>query len=266
MEPFLQDRYCNDGPSAYGFAEALGLPAYRWLSPLLVEGDTRHFLKYGGRRLGRKKAEKKTRLPEPIELITPKGDLSAQEAMDIVQTHNPLGNSWILYNVSGHAHKEIDHTKLAVLRSDWQFRYLNPQTGEQVFASIFAKENIARVSFRSFGKVPQVYLAQHPQPALPSTWIDSSRVAAIVSGIDPPEEVKQPDGTLFSLWPTPGAVWKVLRGSSRISWNIEVDAITGEVLSETVGWSDEGDYVVKQRRERIRGGAWRDIQGQGSCR
>jgi hypothetical protein len=260
IEPFLKDRICEGRPSAYGFAKVLGLPAYEWLSPLLVEKDTQYFLKRGGRRLGRKKPGKKTRLPEPIEIITPGGDLSAREALEIVRTHTPfLDASWLLYNVNGHAHRDIDHTKLAVPQSDWEFRYLNTKTGERVNAGLFVKENAGRIGFRSYDRVSQIELSEHPQLGLPTNWIDSSRVAQIVQGIELPKEVKQPDATLFSLWGTSEAFWKVFRSSNRISWQIEIDAVTGEVLRETVGWCDEDDYIVKHRRGRLRGGAWRDL-------
>src|SRR5262249_19555634 len=39
IERFLHDRTYQGRPSAYEFAEALGLPAYQWLSPPLVESD-----------------------------------------------------------------------------------------------------------------------------------------------------------------------------------------------------------------------------------
>jgi len=36
------------------FAELLGLPAYEWLSPHLVQDDTPHFLAHGAREIGTK--------------------------------------------------------------------------------------------------------------------------------------------------------------------------------------------------------------------
>lgn len=39
---------------AQRFAELLGLPAYEWLSPHLVQDDTHHFLGHGGREVGTK--------------------------------------------------------------------------------------------------------------------------------------------------------------------------------------------------------------------
>ena len=39
---------------AHRFAELLGLPAYEWLSPHLVQDDTPHFLAHGAREIGTK--------------------------------------------------------------------------------------------------------------------------------------------------------------------------------------------------------------------
>jgi hypothetical protein len=39
---------------AYRFAQLLGLPAYKWLSPHLVQEDTQEFLAHGGREIGTK--------------------------------------------------------------------------------------------------------------------------------------------------------------------------------------------------------------------
>lgn len=73
IESFLvPGRNTPDGaPRAYGFAQALSLPAFRWLSPDLVEADTKHFLKNGERRVGRKRADKRSKLPPPTRLAKP---------------------------------------------------------------------------------------------------------------------------------------------------------------------------------------------------
>ena len=47
--------------------------------------------------------------------------------------------------------------------------------------------------------------------------------------------------------------------TASISWTIHIDAVTGQVIRETVGWADENDYIVKWRRERLKEGAWQDI-------
>jgi hypothetical protein len=253
IEPFLQNRTYEGYPSAYRFCEALGLPEYQWLSPLLVENDTPHFLKRGGRRLGRRKLQKKTRPPEPIELTTPKGDLSAREALEIVRAHAPfLDACWVLYLVQGSAHRGIDRTKPAAVQSDWQLVFLNEKTGERMNVQLFVKESSGRMVFNSFNGPPEA--------GLPTNWIDSSQAVEIVSLFEIPKELERADIRALVLQRrTPGAIWKVWRGHYRISWSIEIDALTGEVLREAVGWADEGDNAVYDRRERLRGGAWRDI-------
>jgi hypothetical protein len=76
-------RAADDGTlHAHGFAERLGLPAYRWLSPDYVEKDTQHFINAGARKMGRRPAKPATtKLPAPRKLDLPKPGLTAREAL-----------------------------------------------------------------------------------------------------------------------------------------------------------------------------------------
>jgi hypothetical protein len=90
FEPLLQ---CIDIQAAlekepsYRFAELLGLPAYKWLSPGLAQRDTDSLIAKGGRKLGSKppSTAERLRLPPNRNIRVPRPDLSAREALSVAQ-------------------------------------------------------------------------------------------------------------------------------------------------------------------------------------
>jgi hypothetical protein len=87
VERFLRETEpsVNEAPLAFGFAEAIGLPAYRWLSPRYVEKDTQHYVDAGAREIGRKPSPAPTTaLPSPLKLELPRTDLTAREALALL--------------------------------------------------------------------------------------------------------------------------------------------------------------------------------------
>ena len=143
VERFLRETEpsVDKTPLAFGFAEAIGLPAYRWLSPRYIEKDTQHYVDAGARKIGRKPSPApKTALPSPVKLELPQTDLTAREALALLVPimtwcHPP----WTLRMVRGSS------------RQGWDFRYFNPVIRETVQCYLFPNGN---AGCRSQGTVP----------------------------------------------------------------------------------------------------------------
>src|SRR5262249_21533666 len=167
IEPYLAEGpNAPDGtPRAYGFAEALGLPAFRWLSPRLVDVDLEHFLKHGGQRIGRKRRKPpsiRSVLPPPTKLTLPKSGVSAREAFTLLQ---PLLTPWfqppwVLNQVSGSG------------LQGWEFKAFNAKTGEAIMAYLLENGN---AGCRSLGRQAPLGSAS----ALPEAWLDSPAILRI---------------------------------------------------------------------------------------
>jgi len=283
IEPFLvASSAADDGtPHAHGFAERLGLPAYRWLSPDYVEKDTQHFINAGARKMGRKPAKPATtKLPSPSKLDLPKPGLTAREALTQLKPmlkwcHPP----WTLRMVSGSS------------RRGWDFRYYNSELGETVQGYLFPNGN---VSFKSLGREPsmsdeeiarrraalradpryadlvkeaEAATAGPPIPiALPDNWFDSNEVLAIAETVEAPEEVDNTslDWHLTLQCGRP-ARWHVRAradsNATKLSWTIELDAQTGKLLRQVLSRGGVGpdSWIIRPWRQRIEGGPWKDV-------
>lgn len=294
LEPFLlgKPRDETDKPLAYCFAEKVGLPAFRWLSPLLVASDAKHFLNNGARRLGarRRNKSKKPSVPDPIEVDVPKSELSAREALALLTPHMLfLSHQCVLWNLNGHSH-------VGRSASDWTFSFVNTETREVIRAALFTRDDgKGRCSFQAGGRIPvedpfdperiralietmrsrsetdpmigelEAMLSE-PLPTrqleLPTNWLDSEAIAAIVNELTPPPEMPASWSALFSLsWErNPEPRWCCSRApinsTERWSWHIEIDAVLGKVLYESLSELPPNDYIYTLRKKRIKGGPW----------
>jgi hypothetical protein len=248
-------RAADDGrANAFGFADALGLPAYRWLSPRYIDKDAQRFIDAGARRIGRKPAEPRTtRLPAPAELALPKPDPTARAALGLLAPmmdwYRP---PWTLRLVSGSS------------RQGWDFWFHNADLQETVQGYLFPN---GHAGFSSRGHDP---VTEARSATLPAQWIDSDAVVKIAEKLEIPPELE--GGALrrflsLQWWRRePQARWNVMAtsddASNRISWTVELDAQTGEVLRETLSRPGQGrnSWIITPWRERIAGGPWRDLQ------
>src|SRR5262249_5948569 len=132
LEPLLRS-FDPDGAAdvqpAYRFAQMLGLPAYKWLSPELAQDHTDDLLGQGGRKLGTKPPDAAKRLPLPPnrQLALPQPYLSAREALDLIcpfmaQFKPP----WCLTMLSSSGSIEPDG------RGIWQARWRDGESGDMV--------------------------------------------------------------------------------------------------------------------------------------
>lgn len=307
VEPFLQGQDgISSQPHAYGFAELLGLPSFRSLSPLYLEIDTSPYLEVGGRIVGEASMSMEQQLgfPSPTTVEITVTDFSAREALQMLTPQMGwMGSDWILTAANGNAHAGSNDSLPTTLDS-WTLNYLNQATKDQIEAYIFANGNCG---FRAVEKLPEnipetltpqvidrqiqrlnslgdgfdgfhvanqirnleqvKLLGDRPyRPALPDDWLDSNRIADIVSKTDVPSEMPKAEITNLSLswdfWPQ--ARWTVtcLSNSNDAHdwhWTIELDALTGDVLYQSLSGSPENDYTHRTERARIGNGDWHDV-------
>jgi hypothetical protein len=100
---------------------------------------------------------------------------------------------------------------------------------------------------------------------LPDEWLDSTDVAAIVGRQVVPEGLGEISLGLMSVAPQKDLplVWTVFqnavdRGSEFVSWILAIDAVTGQVMVETLGRL-YGAMIVPAR-QRVHGGTWTDLR------
>jgi hypothetical protein len=119
-------------------------------------------------------------------------------------------------------------------------------------------------------KAVEAAMAAPPVPtALPDQWLDSDEVLAIDQTVEPPEALG--NSTLhrhlsLECSSNPPARWHVSARSgtntaNRLSWTVELDAQTGELLREVLSRPGEGreSWIIRPWRERIAGGPWKNI-------
>jgi hypothetical protein len=146
----------------------------------------------------------------------------------------------------------------------WDFGFHNADLQETVQGYLFPNGN---AGFRSWGHDP---VTEARCATLPAQWIDSDAVVKIVEKLEIPPELE--GGALrrflsLEWWRRERqARWDVMAtsddASNRISWTVELDAQTGEVLRETLSRPGQGrnSWIISPWRERIAGGPWRDMQ------
>jgi len=258
LHPFDRGAAARERP-AYRFAELLGLPAYRWLSPDLVQNDTQAFLDQGGRKLGTKPHGTATmlQLPPARRLALPQPYLTAREALDLMSPFMArFRPPWGLTMLSSYG----------VIRPDgrgvWQARWRHGDSGETVQAALF---DDGRLGFR--GETAPSYAKAFLLEVmhLPERWLDSSDIAAIVARLPVPDGLDQPHlgiMTLKSFKDHPHA-WELglhrdLKADAQfVSWNINVDAVSGEVLAEQLYRRD--GHTAVPARQRLNGSDWEEI-------
>jgi hypothetical protein len=262
LEPLLRSfdhKEAVDAQPAYRFAELLGLPAYKWLSPELAQDHTHDLLEQGGRKLGTKPAGAATRLSLPpnrkIEL--PQPYLSAREVLDlIIPFMAGFKPPWSLTMLSTYGFHLPDG------RGIWQARWRYGDSGDTVQVVLLQDGGL---SFKadttpSYG----THLLMSAMD-LPEKWLDSTDIVAIVERLAVPEGFAKsslPAMTLRSCNGHPH-LWEVLFAGDRgvverfASWTVYIDAVSGAIMAEELGRKD--DYMIVPARLRLKGGAWEDL-------
>jgi hypothetical protein len=262
LEPLLRSFDHNeafDTQPAYRFAELLGLPAYKWLSPELAQNHTDDLLAQGGRKLGTKPAGAATRLrlPPNRKLELPQPYLSAREALDlIVPLMAGFKPPWSLTMLT------TNGSRLPDGRGVWQARWRYGDTGDMVWALLLKD---GRLSFSAHTSPSHMTDFLPKAMELPERWLDSTHIAPIV------ERLPVPDG--FTKSYLPGMMmlrsfndlplaWVIHFSGERnvesfACWRVIIDAVSGNVMAEHLGRL-EGSQVIPAR-QRVKGGDWEDL-------
>ena len=245
---------------AYRFAELLGLPAYKWLSPELVRDQTDDYLKQGGRKLGLKPTDLAARLglPPDRQITVQSPYLGASEALSLILPHMARFKSpWSLSMLASYGRIRGDG------HGDWQARWLDRDSGDTVAVALCGN---GWLSFRANSSPLGVGGFLHAPIALPESWLDSPEIAAIAARLPIPSGCGLPELALMALisYKDGPLVWELhfrpdnVASTPYVSWTIYVHAISGDVLAEQLGRLD--GYQVVPARQRVQGGDWEDLE------
>jgi hypothetical protein len=262
LEPLLRSfdqQEAAQAQPAYRFAELLGLPAYKWLSPDLAQDHGQDLLNQGGRKLGTKPVGTATRLqvPPSRQLTLPQPYLSAREALNlIVPFMVPFKSPWSLTMLSTYGFCQPDG------RGIWQARWRHGDSGTTVQVVLM---DDGRLTFRA-DTTPSNATHLLMQPVhLPEKWVDSTEIAEIITRLPVPNGFAMPRWGSMTLksFPDRPHVWEILFASDRnsvepfVSWAVYLDAASGDVMAEHLG--QRIDYAIVPVRQRLRGGDWLDV-------
>jgi len=244
---------------AYRFAQLLGLPIYKWLSPELVQQDTGEFLKLGARKLGTKPAGLAARLalPPSRRIAVPNQHLSAREALDlIVPFMTGFKSPWDFGLLASYGPITSDG------RGGWQARWCHRDSGDTVSVSL----REGWLSFQAY--TSRLSMSFLPKPiVLTDGWLDSSDVANIAACLPIPNECFNSHMSLMCLrsFEYLSLAWELYFRSENpaqaayASWSIYIDAISGDVVLEQLGRL-RGHEIVPAR-QRVKGADWKDVEG-----
>lgn len=258
LRPFDHGEAAQAQP-AYGFAERLGLPAFKWLSPELAQDHTQDILDQGGRKLGTKPAGAATRLrlPPNRQIELPRAYISAREAFDLIAPFMAqFRPPWNLTMLSTYGFCAPDG------RGIWQARWRYGDSGDTVQVALLRD---GRLIFRANTSPSDVTHLLMKAVHLPERWLDSTDIAGIVTRLPVPNGFSQSTMdlmTLRSLEDHPH-VWEILFSDDRngvetfASWTILLDAASGDVMAERLD-RRVGARIVPVRL-RLNDGEWTDL-------
>lgn len=265
LEPLLRSfdqKEAMDAQPAYRFAELLALPAYKWLSPELVQEQTQDLLDQGGRKLGTKPASAATRLrlPPNRQVALPRPHLSAREALDCIELFvADFKPPWSLTMLSTYGFRLPDG------RGIWQARWRYGDSGETVQAVLMQD---GRLSFKAETTPTPATDALMKAMHLPERWLDSTDIAKIVADLPVPEGFAGASLGAMTLRSLDGHphVWEIL-----IPGDLErprTVRIMDHLSRCRLGKSPDGSARSKGRlRDRSRAatpGKWR-LDRSGAC-
>jgi hypothetical protein len=264
VEPLLDafDQHAaTQAQPAYRFAELLGLPAYKWLSPELVQNHTGDYLKQSGRKLGVKPTDLAARLglPPDRQIAVPHDYLGAREALDLILPFMARFKSpWDLSMLTSYGPIRPDG------RGNWQARWLHRDSGDTVAVALFGNGSL---SFRAYTSPLNVAGFVPERMEAPKHWLDSPDIVAIAAGLPIPNECVRPQLSLMALRSLKDCSlsWELhfnpdkVASAPYVSWTVYIHAISGDVMAEQLGRLN--GYEVVPARRRVKGGDWENLEG-----
>lgn len=257
LNPSTIDDIYDSNP-ARRFAELLGLPEYRWLSPAYVQEEPDSYLKKGAKKIGRRppKPEDAVQLPPARSLDLHRPDLSAREAFEKVQELMRLYvPTWLPTKVLSQGPPLKDDGRLTD-KAPWDVWYRQKSVGGYVSVTVWSHGRI-RARFHPFGYVTLPGLPKPEAPVmLPDEWVDSPIIASTILADPTYAELGPHTGFHMCLQLVDGErfCWHVTRDwglpsrdRERIRVSYLLDAGSGVILAEQYQRS-VGSEVVEARQ------------------
>jgi hypothetical protein len=252
---------------ATAFAEALGLPVYRWLSPDYAQSDPDSFKERGARQIGTLPKNPLSGIicPPVREVSLPRPDLSARDALALC--NSVMGKShpdWFPVEVFSQGGGSIlNATGRLTHGGEWCVKYRQPEGPAVIRASIrpdlgsrvvFLAE---RIDFIGTYRMQEAHIDRRPPLALPDDILDSPEVMATASTVAVPDDFGQPRSIMLFLgraWVEP-IQWEVTK-----RWWDQSPLQTVASLVQAVDWREErllgsvferldGNTVIEQWRK-----------------
>jgi hypothetical protein len=207
---------------------------------------------------------KQLQVPERRTLKLPYPEVSAREALGFAQTAmSEMGPDWFLASIATAGNLGLDGCLLASASSSWQFAYCREGRHDFVSGYLFSDGTLG---FTFAMMSPEI----QPSP-IEGQWLDSCEVATIVM-TEPDLSDLQECKSLWMALRTANdrnLFWVAHRNTHQVASRqrartaFSLDALTGEILTESYErW--EHDVKIKMLlRHRWKGGDWKPAENDG---
>jgi len=204
---------------------------------------------------------KQLQVPERRVLKLSSPQVSAREALDFARSAiSEIDPDWFLASLAAAGNLGLDGCLLASARSAWEFTYCRQGSNNFIGGFLFSDGTL---SFQS-----QAMPADTQPSALEGNWLDSREVAKIVIAEPDLSDLQEHKTLWMALRATDDGnlFWEVFRDSHNVAarqrarTTFGLDALTGEILSESYERWDQSYKIKSVVRQRWKGGDWKDAE------
>ncbi|HEV2674259.1 MAG TPA: hypothetical protein VGV37_06925 [Aliidongia sp.] len=248
------------------FAELLGLPAYRWVSPAYSQEDPESFIQKGAKMIGRrpKDVTEFIRCPPSRIVDLPRPDLSALEALATTNSLMKMaGAGWFAIQIHSQGGWPVTNASGRLAEGgQWIVTYRRSEKADYIKVGVNRSNGRVtalpgRIDFAGKHRLPEDAIDRTPPEPLPREILDSTQIAS--TPIEEPvpghcEEAmrlmrlfRSIDGLL--IWSLM-RVWGRANGDPKIVMNQYFDARSGVILVEDYSRSLDGIEIEKWERVR----------------